>query len=118
MATLHAGGQQLPGTFTNSFLAHLQVATAGRFGAGKGFFLTTTVADTDGDRGGTEATFSHWLHPGNALTFAYDVTDESGDRLGPVKLDHKKVDAISAEMDQPNGVRGNDGIWWPFAEGL
>ena len=113
MATLHSGGQPLPGTFTNHFLAHLQVAAAARFGAGTGFFLTTTYNDD-----GAEVTVSHWLHPSNPVSFSYDVSDDSGNRLAPVALDHKEIDVIATAMDSPNGVRGSDGVWWPFAEHL
>jgi hypothetical protein len=114
VATLHSGGLQLPGTFSNQFLAHLQVAAAGRFNEGKGFFLTTTGTDADG----AEITHCHWLHPSIPLSFRYDVRDGSDNRVAPVMLDHKEIDNIAEAMELPNGVRGNDGVWWPFAEPL
>ncbi|WP_422746667.1 hypothetical protein ACN27E_03755 [Mycobacterium sp. WMMD1722] len=112
MATVHVGGQPLAGTFTNEFLAHLQAATAARFATGKGFFLTTTEPGADG----AEATVSHWLHPALPVSFAFDVVDGSGERIAPVALGHEQIDEITAAMDTPNGVRGSDGLWWPFAE--
>jgi hypothetical protein len=112
VATLHSGGQPIPGTFTNHFVAHLQAAVAARFATGKGFFLTTTGQG----EGGAEVTTSHWLHPGIPLTFGYDVSGDDGAKVAPVALDHKEIDALTAAMDQPNGVRGSDGVWWPFAE--
>src|SRR5262245_6583860 len=114
VATLYSGGQQLPGTFTNHFLAHLQVAAAGRFAHGKGFFLTTTGQDA----AGAEITYCHWLHPGIPLSFHYDVRDESGSRVAPVRLDQKEVESIADAMELPTGVRGSDAVWWPFAEPL
>jgi hypothetical protein len=114
VATVHVGGQPLAGTFTNHFVAHLQVATAARFGAGKGFFLTTTEAGSDG----AESTVSHWLHPALPVSFSFDVVDGSGERVAPVTLDREEIDEIAAAMDTPNGVRGSDGVWWPFAEHL
>lgn len=114
VATVHVGGQPLAGSFTNQFLAHLQVAAAARFGAGKGFILTTTESGADG----AEATVSHWLHPALAVSFSFDVVDESGQRVAPVALDRGQIDEITAAMDTPNGVRGSDGVWWPFAEHL
>lgn len=113
MASIHVGGHALPGTFSNHFLAHLQVATAARFGAGKGFYLTTTEAGDDG-----ETTVSHWLYPGVPVSFSYDVTDSSGEHVAPVELDRGAIDDLSAAMDTPNGVRGSDGLWWPFTEKL
>lgn len=114
MATVQSGGRSIPGTFTNHFLAHLQAAVAARFAAGKGFFLTTTERDDDG----VEHTSCHWLHPAVPLTFTYDVTDGDGAKVAPVALDRNEIDALTAAMDHPNGVRGSDGIWWPFAEHL
>ncbi len=114
MATIHSGGQPLPVTFTNHFLAHLQAATAARFGAGKGFFLTTTAPDSDG----TETTYCHWLHPSIPLSFHYDVRDDSDNRVAPVQLNHKEIEAITEAMEQPYGVRGTDALWLPFAERL
>lgn len=114
MATVHVGGQPLPGTFTNHFVAHLQAATGARFAAGKGFFLTTTEVGDDG----TERTVSHWLHPSLSVAFGYDVTDEAGTRVAPEALQDSEIDEITAAMDTPYGVRGSDGLWWPFAEDL
>lgn len=114
MATLSSGGQPIPGTFTNHFLAHLQVAAANRFNEGKGFFLTVTDLDPEG----REVTFCHWLHPSSPLAFHYDIRDDEGNRLAPVRLDHKKIDTIADEMELPHGVRGNDLVWWPFHEPL
>lgn len=113
MATVSSGGQVLPTTFTNHFLAHLQVATAHRFDEGRGFFLTVSVDDD-----ATQRTVSHWLHPSIPVVFSFDVSDDSGDRVAPVTLDHKEIDAISAQMELPTGVRGDDAVWWPFAEAL
>lgn len=112
MATVHSGGQPIPGTFTNHFVAHLQAAVAARFATGKGFFLTMTGQGEDG----AEVTTSHWLHPGIPLAFSYDVSGEDGAKVAPVALNHKEIEALTAAMDQPNGVRGSDGVWWPFAE--
>ncbi|BCI53516.1 hypothetical protein NIIDNTM18_27940 [Mycolicibacterium litorale] len=114
MATVHVGGQPLPGTFSNRFLAHLQVATVARFASGKGFILATTEVGEDG----VERTVSHWLHPGLPVSFAYDVTDGSGGHLAPETLHDNEIEAITAAMDTPNGVRGSDGLWWPFADQL
>jgi len=114
VATVHVGGQPLPGTFTNHFLAHLQVAAAARFGTGRGFFLTTSEPGSDG----AEATVSHWLHPALPISFSFDVTEGSGERVAPVTLDHEEIQEITEAMDTPNGVRGSDGVWWPFAERL
>jgi hypothetical protein len=112
VATLHLGGQPLPGTFTNHFLAHLQAATAARFASGRGFFLTTAQAGEDG----AELTVSHWIHPGQPLAFGYDVADGSGGRVAPEALHDNEIEEISAAMDTPYGVRGSDGLWWPFTE--
>jgi hypothetical protein len=114
VATVQSGGQTIPATFTNHFVAHLQVATAKRFGAGKGFFLTTTQSGDDG----AEATVSHWLHPSVPVSFTYDVTDGAGELVAPVALEDKRIDAITEAMDQPTGVRGTASVWWPFAEQL
>jgi hypothetical protein len=46
------------------------------------------------------------------------VQDGSNNRVAPVMLDHKEIDNIAEAMELPNGVRGNDGVWWPFAEPL
>ncbi|MBO0675949.1 hypothetical protein JRC04_00580 [Mycolicibacterium sp. S2-37] len=112
MATVHVGGQPLAGIFTNHFLAHLQAAATARFSAGKGFFLTTTEAGADGN----ESTVSHWLHPALAVSFSFDVVDGDGARVAPVTLGKEEIEEITAAMDTPNGVRGSDGVWWPFAE--
>lgn len=113
MATLHSGQQQLPLDFTNHFLAHLQVAVHQRFATGGGgFFLTGTYADPDGN----EVTVSHWLHPSIPLAFSFDVKDDSDQRIPPVKLDHKEIDAILETMNQPNGVRATGEVWLPFME--
>jgi hypothetical protein len=114
VATLHVGGQPLPGTFSNHFLAHLQVATAARFALGKGFFLTTTQAGEDG----AEQTVSHWLHPSVPVSFGYDVSDGSGGKVAPEAVQANQIEEITAAMDTPNGVRGSDGLWWPFTEQL
>lgn len=112
MATLHVGGQPLPGSFTNRFLAHLQAATTARFASGKGFFLTTAHTGEDG----AEQTVSHWIHPGLPVSFSYDVTDGSGGRVAPEALQNNEIEEIAAAMDTPYGVRGSDGLWWPFTE--
>lgn len=114
MATLHYGGKSLGLDFTNHFLAHLQVATHQRFGQGRGFFLVGTSSDPDGK----EVTFSHWLDPSIPLTFVFDVRDDSDQRVPPIKLDHKEIDAILEAMDVPTGVRGTESVWLPFTESL
>lgn len=111
VASIHVGGQQVPGTFSNHFVAHLQAATGARFAAGKGFFLTVTET---GD--GSETTVSHWLHPAVPVSFGYDVTDDSGEHTAPVELDRHQIDDLVAAMDTPYGVRGSDGVWWPFTQ--
>jgi hypothetical protein len=113
VASIHVGGQQLPGTFSNHFLAHLQVATATRFADGKGYFLTTAHTGDDG-----EVSVSHWLYPAVPVSFSFDVTDSSGEHVAPVELDHGQVDDLVKAMDTPQGVRGSDGLWWPFTEQL
>jgi hypothetical protein len=112
VATLHYGGESLPLTFTNHFLAHLQVATYQRFGEGRGFFLTGTCPDS----GGTEVTFSQWVCPGVPLSFSYDVRDESGNHVPPIKLDHKEIGVILEAMNRPEGVRASEALWLPFAD--
>jgi hypothetical protein len=111
---LHIDGQPVEGTFSNDFLAHLQVATAARFHAGKGYFLTTTAPDDER----TEVTRSHWLHPTIPVRFVFDVRDDSGNRVAPVTLDHTQIDALAESMDQPNGVRADAAVWWPFHEAI
>jgi hypothetical protein len=114
VATIHYGGDQLPLTFTNHFLAHLQMAVHQRFGQERGFFLTGTVSDADG----VERTCSHWFHPGVPLAFTYDVVDDAGSRVPPIKLDHNEIDVILEAMGRPEGVRSTDSLWLPFAEDL
>jgi hypothetical protein len=113
LAKLRCGEQILPLTFTNHFLAHLQVAMHRRFGrGGGGFFLTGTYPDSDGK----EVTVSHWLHPSTPLVFTYDVRGESDDRLPPVELDHKEIDTMLEAMDRPAGVRNTGEVWLTFRE--
>ena len=110
MATLHCGGQPLPIGFTNQFLAHLQVATAARFGQGKGFFLTMTGENSDG----TEITWSDWLHPGIPLSFHYDVSDDSDNRVAPVKLYPDEINAITRRWTSPTGCAATTGCGGRF----
>ena len=115
MATLRCGQQELPPTFSNEFLAHLQVAVHERFGrGGGGFFLTGTYADSDG----TERTVSYWLASNIPLEFSYDVRDDSGDRLPPVLLDHGEVEGMLEAMERPAGVHATSDVWLAFAERL
>jgi predicted nuclease with RNAse H fold len=114
LATLRCGQHVLPLTFTNHFLAHLQVAVHRRFERGGGFFLTGTYPDSDGN----EVTVSHWLHPSTALVFTYDVRDDNDDRIAPVGLDHKEIDAILEAMDRPVGVRTTGEVWLTFRDKL
>jgi hypothetical protein len=111
LATLRCGEQDLPLTFTNQFLAHLQVAVHRRFAHGGGFFVTGTYPHD-----GQEATVSRWLSPSTNLVFAYDVRDESGERLPPVELDHKQIDAMLEAMDRPVGIHLTSDIWLTFRD--
>lgn len=112
MASLHCAGEELIPTFTNHFLAHLQVAVGKRFANGQGFMLMGTAPDPDGG----EVTFVNWLHPSIPLSFSYDVTDDSDERVPPVTLDSNEIAAILKAMDEPTGVRATDGVWLPFTE--
>ena len=112
MATLRCGDTNLPLTFTNEFLAHLQVAVHRRFSRGGGFFVTGTYPDD----GGTEATVSFWLNPASPLVFTFDVRDDSGDLIPPVALDHKEVDAMLQAMDRPVGIHLTSQVWLTFRD--
>lgn len=114
LATLRCGERELPLQFTNYFLAHLQAAVHRRFKKAGGFFLTGTYRDNDG----ADVTVSHWVHPLIPLEFQYDVRDDSGDRLPPVELDHKEIDAILDAMDRPIGVHDTGDVWVTFRDKL
>jgi hypothetical protein len=114
LATLRRGDEELPLTFTNHFLAHLQVAVHRRFKKAGGFFLTGTYADGDGK----DVTVSYWVDPTTALAFEYDVTDENGERMTPVELDFGEVDAIMDAMARPVGVHHAGDLWVAFREKL
>jgi hypothetical protein len=114
VATLHCGDRELPLTFTNESLAHLQAAVHRRFRMAGGFFLTGTYTDDDGN----DVTVSHWLHPTAQLSFHYDVRDDGGDRISPVELDYERVDAILDAMARPVGVRDDSDVWLSFREKL
>jgi hypothetical protein len=114
LATLRYGDRELPLEFTNHFLAHLQAAVYWCFKKDEGFFLTGTYRNTDGN----DVTVSHWLHPSAPLEFEYDVRDDSGDRLPPVELDHREIDAILDAMSRPLGVHDASDVWVTFREKL
>jgi hypothetical protein len=114
MGVLRYGQQELPLKFSNSFLAHLQVAAQQRFATGAGFYLTGTYPDPDG----AEVTVSRWLHPTIPLEFVYDVTDDADARLAPVELDHGQIDAMLAAMERPVGVKATGDVWLAFTEPL
>ena len=111
MATLRCGEQDLPLTFTNEFLAHLHVAVHRRFTHAGGFFLTGSYPQD-----GHEVTVSYWLAPTTPLVFTYVVRDESGERIPPVELDHKEIDAILEAMDRPVGVHLTGEVWLTFRD--
>jgi hypothetical protein len=112
LATLRCGERDLPLTFTNEFLAHLQVAVHRRFAHAGGFFVTGTYPDGKGNN----ATVSHWLSSATALVFTYDVADESGELIGPVELNQKEIDAMLEAMDRPVGVHLTSEVWLPFRD--
>ncbi len=112
MATLRCGEQDLPLTFTNEFLAHLQVAVHRRFAHAGGFFLTGTFPRDDGH----EATVSYWLSPTTPLVFTYDARDDSGERIPPVGLDREEIEAILEAMDRPVGVHLTSEVWLTFRD--
>jgi len=114
LATLRCGERELPLKFTNHFLAHLQVAVHRRFERPGGFFLTGTY--TNGD--GKDVTVSHWLDRTASLSFEYDVRDDSGDRVPPVELNPKEIDAILDAMDRPVGVHDAGDVWVMLREKL
>jgi hypothetical protein len=114
LATLSCGDRELPLTFTNHFLAHLQTAMHRHFKKAGGFFLTGTYKDADGK----DVTTSHWVHPAESLVFQYDVRDKNGDRLPPVELDHKEIDSILEAMDRPAGVHDTGDVWVTFRDKL
>ncbi len=111
MARLRCGDHELPLTFTNHFLAHLQVAVHRRFAKSDGFFLTGTY-ENDGE----QITVSHWLHQSIPLAFIYDVHDDSGSPIPPIELDHKEIDDILDAMERPVGVRSTSDVWLTFRE--
>ena len=112
MATLRCGDQDLPLTFTNHFLAHLQVAVHRRFSRGGGFFLTGTYPNHD-DK---EVTVSRWVGPTTQLVFVYDVRDDSNERIPPVELDDNQIDGLLEAMDRPAGVHETTEVWLTFRE--
>lgn len=114
MATLRCGDTELPLTFTNEVLAHLQVAVHRRFKKAGGFFLTGTYADGDGK----DVTVSYWIDPSTLLAFEYDVRDKDGEHIPPVELDFKEVDAIMGAMARPVGVHDTSEVWVTFREKL
>jgi hypothetical protein len=114
LATLRLGENELPLTFTNRFLAHLQVAVHRRFKKTGGFFLTGTYPDADGK----DVTVSYWVHPASPLTFEYDVRGDDGERLPPVELDFGVVDEILDAMARPVGVHDTGDVWLAFREKL
>lgn len=114
MATLRCADRELPLKFSNHFLAHLQVAVHRRFKKAGGFFLTGTVTNAAGE----EVTVSHWLDRSTALSFEYDIRDDSGDRIAPVELDPKEIDAIMDAMDRPGGVHDTGDVWVTFRDKL
>jgi hypothetical protein len=114
LATLRCGDQELPLKFTNHFLAHLQAAVHRRFKKAGGFFLTGTYTNADG----IDVTVSHWLARTTPLEFVYDVRGENGDRLSPVELDPKEIDAILDAMDRPVGVHDAGDVWLAFRDRL
>lgn len=112
MATLRCGEHELPLTFTNHFLAHLQAATQRRFNkTGAGFFLTGT-----NESGGKPVTISQWVHPSTPLAFVYDVRDDDNQSIPPVELERKEIEHILEAMDQPVGVHDTSEVWLPFRE--
>lgn len=111
MATLRYGDHELPLSFTNHFLAHLQSAAFRRFAKKGGFFLTGTY-DSDGE----PITVSHWVHPGIPLVFIYDVHDDSGSEIPPVELDHKLIEDMLEAMERPVGVHSTKDVWLAFRE--
>ena len=114
MATLRCGETELPLTFTNHFLAHLQAAVHRHFKKAQGFFLTGTYTNSDG----TEVTVSHWLHRTTPLAFEYDVRGDDGDRIPPVELNDREVDDILDAMARPLGVHDTSDVWVTFREKL
>jgi len=112
LATLRCGEQDLPLTFTNEFLAHLQVAVHRRFAHAGGFFVTGTHPVSDGH----EATVSYWLGPTTPLVFSYDIRNESGERIPPVTLDHEEIEAMLEAMDRPVGVHLTGEVWLTFRD--
>src|ERR1700736_6523634 len=114
MATLRCADRELPLKFTNRFLAHLQVAVHRRFKKAGGFFLTGTVTNADGK----DVTVSHWLNRFTPLEFEYDIRDDNGDRIAPVELDPKEIDAILDAMDRPGGVHDTADVWVTFRDKL
>jgi hypothetical protein len=114
LATLRYGEKELPLTFTNHFLAHLQVAVHRRFKKAGGFFLTGTYTNDDGK----DVTVSHWVDPSVPLAFQYDVRGQDGERIPPVELDFKEVDEILDAMARPVGVHDTGDVWVAFREKL
>ena len=114
MATLRYANRELPLKFTNHFLAHLQVAVHRRFKKAGGFFLTGTLTNA----AGKDVTVSHWLDRSTALEFEYDIRYDNGDRVAPVELDPKEIDAILDAMDRPGGVRDTGDVWVTFRDKL
>jgi hypothetical protein len=114
MATLRCADRELPLKLTNHFLAHLQVAVHRRFKKAGGFFLTGSVTNADGK----DVTVSHWLNRFAPLEFEYDIRDDTGDRIAPVELDPKEIEAILDAMDRPGGVHDTADVWVMFRDKL
>jgi hypothetical protein len=112
LAKLRCGDRELPLTFTNETLAHLQAAVHRRFRMAGGFFLTGTYTDDNGN----DITTSHWLHPSAPLAFEYDVSGDDGQRIPPIELDFQRVDAIVDAMARPVGVHDDSDVWVTFRE--
>ncbi|MCW2650014.1 MAG: hypothetical protein JWR32_990 [Mycobacterium sp.] len=112
MATLRCGEQDLPLTFTNEFLAHLQVAVHRRFAHAGGFFLTGTYPDADGK----QITASFWVNPTTPLVFTYDPRDDSGELMPPVGLEHQEIESMLEAMDRPVGIHMTSEVWLTFRD--
>jgi hypothetical protein len=61
---------------------------------------------------------SHWLARTCPLEFEYDVRDDNGERVPPVELDPKEIDAILDAMDRPVGVHDAGDVWVMFRDKL
>lgn len=119
MSTIFYGLAQVRLDFgpNHDLLAHLQVATARRFAEGRGFFLTLSGHNDDGQ----ETSMSYWLHPSIPLLFAYDTENDEGERPEQIEINDEDVEALLSVMDRPIGVLwGFDidkGRYIPFYDG-